>query len=258
MSTARATSAEELKSSYGFREVGEGDKQPLVDSVFHRVAERYDLMNDLMSGGLHRLWKDAMVAWLNPPRRPGWSGLDVAGGTGDIAFRIVEASDRQADLTVLDINGSMLEVGRRRAERRKLSERVSFVEANAEDLPFPDETFNAYTIAFGIRNVPRIDRALAEAFRVLKPGGRFMCLEFSDVDMPILDKIYDEWSFRAIPQIGRMVAGDAEPYAYLVESIRKFPRKQDFAALISAAGFDRVSWRSFTGGIAAIHSAWKL
>ena len=258
MSTERATSAEQLRSSYGYREVGDGDKQPLVDSVFHRVAERYDLMNDLMSAGLHRRWKDSMGAWLNPPRRPGWRGLDVAGGTGDVAFRIIEASDRQADMTVLDINGSMLEVGRKRAERKKLGDRVSFVEANAEDLPFPDETFDAYTIAFGIRNVPRIDRALAEAYRVLKPGGRFLCLEFSDVEMPVLDRIYEEWSFRAIPQIGRMVAGDAEPYAYLVESIRKFPRKPDFAAMMGAAGFDRVTWRVLSGGIAAMHSAWKL
>lgn len=258
MSTERASSAEQLKSSYGFREVAEGEKQPLVDSVFHRVAERYDVMNDLMSGGLHRLWKDAMVTWLNPPHRDGWAGLDVAGGTGDVAFRIVAASDGHADVTVLDINASMLEVGRKRAERMKLAERVSFVEANAEDLPFADEAFDAYTIAFGIRNVPRIDRALAEAFRVLKPGGRFLCLEFSDVDVPLLDRVYEAWSFRAIPQIGRLVAGDAEPYAYLVESIRKFPSKQDFAALIGAAGFDRVTWRSLSGGIAAMHSAWKL
>jgi demethylmenaquinone methyltransferase/2-methoxy-6-polyprenyl-1,4-benzoquinol methylase len=258
MSQQRATSAEDMQGSYGFQTVADGEKQPLVDAVFHRVANRYDLMNDIMSGGLHRLWKDAAVAWLNPPRRPGWSVLDVAGGTGDIAFRIVEASGRQVAATVLDINGSMLAVGRERAVKRGLVEHVAFVEANAEALPFADETFDAYTIAFGIRNVPHIDRALAEAWRVLKPGGRFLCLEFSEVDMPILDKAYEAWSFNAIPRIGRLVAGDAEPYAYLVESIRKFPAKADFAAMIRAAGFDRVTWRSYSGGIAALHSGWKL
>ncbi|MBX3567392.1 MAG: bifunctional demethylmenaquinone methyltransferase/2-methoxy-6-polyprenyl-1,4-benzoquinol methylase UbiE [Rhizobiaceae bacterium] len=258
MSEQRATSAGDMQHSYGFQSVADGEKQPLVDAVFHRVANRYDLMNDIMSGGLHRLWKDAAVAWLNPPRRAGWKVLDVAGGTGDIAFRIVEASGRQAGATVLDINGSMLAVGRERAARRKLSQHVEFVEANAEELPFADETFDAYTIAFGIRNVPQIDRALREALRVLKPGGRFLCLEFSEVEMPILDKAYEAWSFNAIPRIGKLVAGDGEPYAYLVESIRKFPAKADFAAMIGEAGFGRVTWRSYSGGIAAAHSGWKL
>jgi demethylmenaquinone methyltransferase/2-methoxy-6-polyprenyl-1,4-benzoquinol methylase len=258
MAQQRTTAAGGMESSYGFREVGEDEKQPLVDAVFHRVANRYDVMNDLMSGGLHRLWKDAMVAWLNPPRRPGWAVLDVAGGTGDIAFRIVEASHNQAAATVLDINGSMLGVGRERARKRGLEESVDFVEANAEELPFPGESFDAYTIAFGIRNVPRIDAALAEAYRVLKPGGRFLCLEFSEVDMPLLDRVYEAWSFRAIPQIGKMVTGEAEPYAYLVESIRKFPNQANFADMIRRAGFDRVAWRDYSGGIAALHSGWKL
>jgi demethylmenaquinone methyltransferase/2-methoxy-6-polyprenyl-1,4-benzoquinol methylase len=258
MTEQRTTAAGGMQTSYGFREVADDEKQPLVDAVFHRVANRYDLMNDLMSGGLHRLWKDAMVAWLNPPRRAGWRSLDVAGGTGDIAFRIVDASVGNASATVLDINGSMLAVGRERAEKRHLEDNVDFVEANAEELPFPDETFDAYTIAFGIRNVPHIDAALAEAFRVLKPGGRFLCLEFSEVDMPILDRIYEEWSFKAIPPIGRMVTGDAEPYAYLVESIRKFPNQANFADMIRRAGFERVTWRNYSGGIAALHSGWKL
>jgi demethylmenaquinone methyltransferase/2-methoxy-6-polyprenyl-1,4-benzoquinol methylase len=258
MAQQRTTAAGGMESSYGFREVGEDEKQPLVDAVFHRVANRYDVMNDLMSGGLHRLWKDAMVAWLNPPRRPGWAVLDVAGGTGDIAFRIVEASHNQAAATVLDINGSMLAVGRERAKKRGLEDSVDFVEANAEELPFPGGNFDAYTIAFGIRNVPHIDAALAEAYRVLKPGGRFLCLEFSEVDMPLLDRVYEAWSFRAIPQIGRMVTGEAEPYAYLVESIRKFPNQANFADMIRRAGFDRVTWRDYSGGIAALHSGWKL
>jgi demethylmenaquinone methyltransferase/2-methoxy-6-polyprenyl-1,4-benzoquinol methylase len=258
MSQERTTAAGGMETSYGFRHVAEGDKQPLVNEVFHRVAKRYDVMNDLMSGGLHRLWKNAMVTWLNPPRAKAWSSLDVAGGTGDIAFRIVEASGGNAFVTVLDINGSMLDVGRERADKRALSGRVDFVEANAEALPFPDETFDAYTIAFGIRNVPRIDVAVAEAFRVLKPGGRFLCLEFSEVDMPVLDRVYEAWSFNAIPRIGKMVAGDGEPYAYLVESIKKFPNQPNFAEIIRQAGFDQVKWRNLSGGIAAIHSGWKL
>ncbi|WP_434723933.1 bifunctional demethylmenaquinone methyltransferase/2-methoxy-6-polyprenyl-1,4-benzoquinol methylase UbiE [Mesorhizobium sp. RIZ17] len=258
MSVERTTAAGGMETSYGFKKVGEGEKQPLVNDVFHKVANRYDLMNDLMSAGLHRLWKDAMVAWLNPPKRPGWKVLDVAGGTGDIAFRIVEASQRQAHATVLDINGSMLAVGRDRAEKQGLAANTDFVEANAEELPFEDETFDAYTIAFGIRNVPRIEVALAEAYRVLKRGGRLLCLEFSEVDMPLLDKAYEAWSFNAIPKIGKAVTGDGEPYSYLVESIRKFPNQQNFAAMITRAGFDRVTFRNYSGGIAALHSGWKL
>ncbi|TPI17835.1 bifunctional demethylmenaquinone methyltransferase/2-methoxy-6-polyprenyl-1,4-benzoquinol methylase UbiE [Mesorhizobium sp. B4-1-1] len=258
MSVERTTAAGGMETSYGFRTVGEGEKQPLVNDVFHKVANRYDLMNDLMSAGLHRLWKDAMVAWLNPPKKVGWKVLDVAGGTGDIAFRIVEASQRQAHATVLDINGSMLAVGRDRAEKQGLAANTDFVEANAEELPFEDESFDAYTVAFGIRNVPRIEVALAEAYRVLKRGGRLLCLEFSEVDMPLLDKAYEAWSFNAIPKIGKAVTGDGEPYSYLVESIRKFPNQQNFAAMIARAGFDRVTFRNYSGGIAALHSGWKL
>ena len=258
MSVERTTAAGGMETSYGFKSVGPGDKQPLVNEVFHKVANRYDLMNDLMSAGLHRLWKDAMVTWLNPPKRRGWTVLDVAGGTGDIAFRLVDASHGNAHATVLDINGSMLSVGRDRAEKKGLSGNTDFVEANAEELPFADSTFDAYTIAFGIRNVPRIDVALSEAFRVLKPGGRFLCLEFSEVEMPLLDKVYEAWSFNAIPQIGKMVTGDGEPYSYLVESIRKFPNQQNFASMITRAGFERVSFRNYSGGIAALHSGWKL
>ena len=258
MSEQRSTVAEDMETSYGFRNVGAGEKQSLVNDVFHKVANRYDLMNDLMSGGLHRLWKDGLVSWLNPPKRPGWRVLDVAGGTGDVAFRIIDASQGKAHATVLDINGSMLAVGRDRAEKKGYSANTDFVEANAEELPFADDAFDAYTIAFGIRNVPRIETALAEAFRVLKPGGRFLCLEFSEVDMPLLDRAYEAWSFNAIPRIGQMVAGDGEPYAYLVESIRKFPNQTNFAAMIERAGFGRVTFRNYSGGIAALHSGWKL
>lgn len=258
MSVERTTADGGMETSFGFRQVDSGEKQPLVNEVFHNVARRYDMMNDLMSAGMHRVWKSAFVDWLSPPKRSGWKALDVAGGTGDIAFRILEASNRKADVTVLDINGSMLEVGRDRAAKKGIAEHLSFVEANAEELPFPDKSFDAYTIAFGIRNVPRIDVALSEAFRVLKTGGRFMCLEFSEVEMPMLDKFYDAWSFNAIPAIGKAVTGDGDSYRYLVESIRKFPGQEDFAAMIRNAGFSRVAYRNYSGGIAAAHSGWKL
>jgi demethylmenaquinone methyltransferase / 2-methoxy-6-polyprenyl-1,4-benzoquinol methylase len=258
MSVERVTERGGMEASFGFSPVDPGEKQEKVNDVFHKVAKRYDVMNDLMSAGMHRMWKDAFVSWLAPPKREGWRVLDVAGGTGDIAFKIIEASNGKAHATVLDINGSMLEVGRDRAEKRKLADAADFVEANAEALPFPDKSFDAYTIAFGIRNVPRIDAALSEAFRVLKPGGRFMCLEFSEVDMPLLDRLYDSWSFNAIPRIGKAVTGESDSYQYLVESIRKFPNQESFTAMIRKAGFERVSHRNYSGGIAAAHSGWKL
>jgi demethylmenaquinone methyltransferase/2-methoxy-6-polyprenyl-1,4-benzoquinol methylase len=244
---------------FGFRDVPLGDKQTLVNDVFRSVAQRYDLMNDLMSGGLHRVWKDLMINALNPPRSDApFSLLDVAGGTGDIAFRAAAASGTGFKATICDINSDMLAVGRERAVARELDDRVSFIEGNAEELAFTDSTFDAYTIAFGIRNVPRIDRALHEAFRVLRPGSRFLCLEFSSVDVPGLDRIYDLFSFKVIPTLGRAVTGDAESYQYLVESIRQFPKPGVFAEMISQAGFSRVSWQSFSGGIVALHSGWRL
>jgi demethylmenaquinone methyltransferase/2-methoxy-6-polyprenyl-1,4-benzoquinol methylase len=246
------------ETHFGFSRVPLEDKQARVDEVFHKVASRYDLMNDLMSAGLHRLWKEALVVALNPPRNRPFHLLDVAGGTGDIAFRALEAGGEATTVTVLDINGAMLDVGRERASQRGLDSRIAFVEANAEALPFEAPLFDAYTIAFGIRNVPRIDTALAQAFRVLRRGGRFLCLEFSAVDLPGFDRLYDAYSFRVIPQLGRMVTGDAEPYRYLVESIRQFPRPEAFAAMIRDAGFRRVSHRPLSGGIATLHSGWKL
>ncbi|WP_457582078.1 bifunctional demethylmenaquinone methyltransferase/2-methoxy-6-polyprenyl-1,4-benzoquinol methylase UbiE [Ensifer canadensis] len=258
MTDQRVSANGGMETSFGFRNVGTGEKQPLVNDVFHKVAQRYDIMNDVMSAGLHRAWKDAMIAALNPPRREGYRTLDVAGGTGDIAFRIIEASDRKAHSTVLDINGSMLAVGAERAEKKKLSANLDFVEANAEELPFEANSFDAYTIAFGIRNVPRIDVALKEAYRVLKRGGRLLVLEFSEVEMPLLDRFYDAWSFNAIPKFGKLITGDEAPYQYLVESIRKFPNQRDFAAMIKQAGFSRVSFTNYTGGIAALHSGWKI
>jgi demethylmenaquinone methyltransferase/2-methoxy-6-polyprenyl-1,4-benzoquinol methylase len=244
---------------FGFRDVPLGDKQTLVNDVFHSVAQRYDLMNDLMSAGLHRVWKDLMINALNPPRGDApFALLDVAGGTGDVAFRAAKAAGLGFRATVCDINSDMLRVGRERAAARQLDDRVSFVEGNAEALAFPKGAFDAYTIAFGIRNVPRIDVALAEAYRVLKPGGRFLCLEFSTVDVPGLDRIYDLFSFKVIPPLGRAVTGDAESYQYLVESIRKFPKTSAFAEMIRAAGFSRVNWQSLSGGIVALHSGWRL
>ena len=247
------------QASFGFREVDLLDKQDLVDEVFANVAPRYDLMNDLMSGGMHRIWKDALVTALAPPRAPRrpFAVLDVAGGTGDIAFRIAGRSENAA-VTVADINGGMLAVGRERAVARRLDKAVRFVEANAEALPFEGGTFDAVTIAFGIRNVPRIAVALAEAFRVLKPGGRFLCLEFSAVDVAGLDRLYDLFSFNVIPALGRVVAGDSESYRYLVESIRRFPNQARFARMVADAGFERVTVTNLSGGIAAIYSGWKL
>src|SRR5438270_2981350 len=244
---------------FGFRDIPLGDKQTLVNDVFHSVATRYDLMNDLMSAGLHRVWKDVMINALNPPRgdKP-FALLDVAGGTGDIAFRAAKASGTGFQATVCDINSDMLSVGRERAAARHLDDRVSFVEGNAEALAFADRSFDAYTIAFGIRNVPRIDLALNDAYRVLRPGGRFLCLEFSSVDVPGLDRIYDLFSFKIIPPLGGAVTGDAESYRYLVESIRKFPKPNVFAEMIGKAGFSRVTWQSFSGGIVALHSGWRL
>ena len=244
---------------FGFRDVPLGEKQALVNDVFRSVASRYDLMNDLMSAGLHRVWKDIMINALNPPRADTpFALLDVAGGTGDIAFRAAKAAGSGFRATVCDINSDMLTVGHERARQRHLDDRVSFVEGNAEELAFPNNSFDAYTIAFGIRNVPRIDRALREAFRVLRPGGRFLCLEFSTVDVPGLDRIYDLFSFKVIPPLGRAVTGDAESYRYLVESIRKFPKPNAFAEMIRSAGFSRVTWQSLSGGIVALHSGWRL
>jgi demethylmenaquinone methyltransferase/2-methoxy-6-polyprenyl-1,4-benzoquinol methylase len=244
---------------FGFRTVPLDEKQALVDDVFHTVARRYDLMNDLMSGGLHRAWKDVLVNMVNPPRGArAFALLDVAGGTGDIAFRVVEAGGPGVTVTVCDINGDMLAVGRERAVARGLDGAVRFVEGNAEALPIAAKRFDACTIAFGIRNVPRIDKALAEAFRVLRPGGRFLCLEFSTVDVPWLDVVYDVYSFNVIPPLGGLVTGDAEAYRYLVESIRKFPKPQTFAAMMRAAGFRRVEVRLMSGGIVALHSGWRL
>jgi demethylmenaquinone methyltransferase / 2-methoxy-6-polyprenyl-1,4-benzoquinol methylase len=245
-------------TQFGDRRVALEAKQGLVDDVFHKVAGRYDLMNDLMSGGLHRLWKDMLVAKVAPPRHRPYAHLDVAGGTGDVAMRVARAGGEGTRVTVADINPDMLAVGEQRAQRRREGERLAFVEANAEELPFADLSFDGYTIAFGIRNVPRIDKALGEAYRVLRRGGRFLCLEFSRIDAPGLDRLYAAYSDAIIPALGRVVAGDGAPYRYLVESIRHFPAPERFADMIAAAGFARVSYERITGGVVAIHSGWKL
>jgi demethylmenaquinone methyltransferase/2-methoxy-6-polyprenyl-1,4-benzoquinol methylase len=245
-------------ADFGFRRVPLSDKQALVDDVFHAVARRYDLMNDLMSGGLHRAWKDALVTAVNPPRNnQAFALLDLAGGTGDVALRVAAAGGPGTRITVADINPEMLAVGRKRAKAAR-RDNITFVEANAEALPLPDRAFDAVTIAFGIRNVPRIDLALAEAHRVLKIGGHFLCLEFSSVDVPGLDAFYNLYSFNVIPALGRAVTGDAEAYRYLVESIRKFPKPAMFADMMRAAGFRRVSFTRLTGGVVALHSGWRL
>jgi demethylmenaquinone methyltransferase / 2-methoxy-6-polyprenyl-1,4-benzoquinol methylase len=249
----------DTSTTFGFRTVPEAERQGLVNGVFASVASRYDLMNDLMSGGLHRLWKREFVDMLNAPKSErSFRLIDVAGGTGDIAMRYARKSGPNATALICDISPEMLAVGRRRIEAERLVDRIECVEGNAEALPFERSSFDAYTIAFGIRNVTHIDKALAEAYRVLKPGGRFLCLEFSQCRVPLLDRAYDFHSFEVIPRLGKLAAGDAESYRYLVESIRRFPKQEAFADMVRAAGFSRVTYRDLTGGIAAIHSAWKI
>jgi demethylmenaquinone methyltransferase/2-methoxy-6-polyprenyl-1,4-benzoquinol methylase len=241
---------------FGYRDVAPEEKPALIKGVFSSVASRYDLMNDLMSAGVHRLWKGAFVDWLNP--RDGWAVLDVAGGTGDIAFRIVErlrARRGAATVTVCDLNEDMLKQGRRRPEAADQS--IRWLCGDAESLPVESATQDAYTIAFGIRNTTHLDSALGEAYRVLKPGGRFLCLEFSRVAAPGLDDLYDLYSFGVLPRLGELVAGDGAAYRYLAESIRRFPPQHAFAKRIEKAGFIQVKHRNLSGGIAAMHSGWK-
>ena len=245
-------------ASFGFRDVPASEKEGLVRGVFSSVARRYDLMNDLMSGGVHRLWKDAMVEWLDP--RPGQRILDVAGGTGDIAFRLAAFARGRggpAEIIACDINHDMLAEGTRRATETDEQD-VSWALGDAEKLPFADLSMDACTIAFGIRNVTHIESALAEMRRVLKPGGRFLCLEFSHVDAPGLDVLYERYSFEVLPRLGEWVAQDGEAYRYLAESIRRFPPQANFAKIITNAGLSRVRIRNLAGGIAAMHSAWRI
>jgi len=251
------------RSSFGYESVPASAKAPLVRGVFDSVAPRYDLMNDLMSLGIHRWWKSVMIDVL-APRAP-MTLLDVAGGTGDIAMRFLDRiGDRDepdavpARAIVCDINAEMVAVGRDRAIDRNLLTGIDWVCGDAEALPFPSRSVDACTIAFGLRNVTRIDRALAEMRRVLRPGGRFLCLEFSRVALPLLDRLYDTYSFRVLPTLGEWVAGDRQAYQYLVESIRRFPAQEEVCERMQAAGFERVSYRNLSGGVVALHSGWRL
>jgi demethylmenaquinone methyltransferase/2-methoxy-6-polyprenyl-1,4-benzoquinol methylase len=241
---------------FGYRDVAPEEKPALVREIFSSVARRYDLMNDLMSMGVHRLWKDAFVDWLNP--QPNMAILDVAGGTGDIAFRIADRIGKrgEAGITVCDINPDMLAQGMRRPEAAKRN--ITWLCGDAESLPVESDSRDAYMIAFGIRNTTHLEKALAEAHRVLRPGGRFLCLEFSRVAAPWLDELYDAYSFAVLPRLGEAVAGDGAAYRYLAESIRRFPAQAPFAKLIASAGFSQVKFRNLSGGIAAMHSGWKL
>ena len=244
-------------ASFGFRDVAPEEKPALVRGVFSSVARRYDLMNDLMSAGVHRLWKDAFVTWLNP--QPGMAVLDVAGGTGDIAFRIAARTAKKgesAKITICDINYEMLSQGTLREQAK--NKNSAWVCGDAENLPVADSTQDAYTIAFGIRNTTHYEKVLAEAYRVLKPGGRFMCLEFSRVTAPGLDALYDLYSFSVLPRLGEAVAGDGAAYRYLAESIRRWPSQAQFAKAIAKCGFAQGKYRNLSGGIAAMHSGWKL
>ncbi|MDE3028831.1 MAG: bifunctional demethylmenaquinone methyltransferase/2-methoxy-6-polyprenyl-1,4-benzoquinol methylase UbiE [Paracoccaceae bacterium] len=240
---------------FGFQTVAEDQKAGMVHGVFTRVASKYDIMNDVMSVGIHRIWKDAMMDWLAP--RPGTKLLDVAGGTGDVSFRYLKRAPG-AHATVLDMTEQMLVEGRHRAEAESMAENLDWVVGDAMALPFPANTFDVYTISFGIRNVTRVQDALNEAYRVLRPGGRLMVLEFSQLPNPAMQWAYDRYSFNVIPVMGQIIAGDRDSYQYLVESIRKFPDQDTFAAMIRAAGFGQVKYRNLTMGVAALHSGWKI
>ena len=240
---------------FGFQTVGEDEKAGMVHGVFSNVASNYDVMNDAMSMGIHRVWKDAMMDWLAP--RDGQRLLDVAGGTGDISFRFLRRAPG-ARATVLDMTESMLIEGQKRAEAESFADRLNWIVGDAMALPFEANSFDAYTISFGIRNVTRIGDALSEAFRVLRPGGRLMVLEFSQLPHEGLQKLYDLYSFNVIPRMGQAIAGDRDSYQYLVESIRKFPDQEIFASMIRAAGFEQVKYRNLSMGIAALHSGWKI
>ena len=240
---------------FGYQTVDETEKAGLVHGVFTNVASKYDIMNDVMSVGIHRVWKDAMMDWLAP--RDGQRLLDVAGGTGDVAFRFLGRAPG-ANATVLDMTESMLVEGQKRAEAAQMAEKLEWIVGDAMALPFEDNSFDRYTISFGIRNVTRIPDALSEAFRVLRPGGRLMVLEFSQLPNDGLQKLYDLYSFNVIPRMGQLIAGDRDSYQYLVESIRRFPDQETFATMIRTAGFEQVSYRNLSMGIAALHSGWKI
>ncbi|MEE8247599.1 MAG: bifunctional demethylmenaquinone methyltransferase/2-methoxy-6-polyprenyl-1,4-benzoquinol methylase UbiE [Alphaproteobacteria bacterium] len=254
---ARARRGED--THFGFRTVGREQKAGLVRQVFDSVADRYDLMNDLMSAGVHRLWKVALIDWLNP--RPPMHLLDVAGGTGDVAFRFLArtgGAQAGARVTVCDLSPAMLEIGRDRALDRGQVTGIEWVAGDAEALPIGDASVDAVTVAYGLRNVTDLGRALAEARRVLRPGGRFLCLEFSRVAIAPLDRLYEAYSFHVLPALGELVTGDRAAYQYLVESIRRFPDQRRFAAAIAETGLGNVKYRDLTGGIAALHSAWRI
>ncbi|MEN9061197.1 MULTISPECIES: bifunctional demethylmenaquinone methyltransferase/2-methoxy-6-polyprenyl-1,4-benzoquinol methylase UbiE [Ponticoccus] len=240
---------------FGYAEVPESEKAGRVQGVFSSVATKYDVMNDAMSMGIHRVWKDAMMDWLAP--RPGQRLLDVAGGTGDISFRFLKRAGR-GHATVLDLTEPMLVEGRKRAEAEALGDSLDWVVGDAMALPFADNSFDVYTVSFGIRNVTRPEVALAEAYRVLKPGGRLMVLEFSHIPNDMMQKAYDLYSFNIIPRMGQMIAGDRDSYQYLVESIRRFPDQETFLGMVRGAGFENAKYRNLTMGVACLHSGWKL
>jgi len=241
---------------FGFKTILSSDKASLVHDVFTNVASKYDLMNDVMSLGIHRLWKDALMDWLNP--QPGQHLLDVAGGTGDISFKFINRAKGLAKATVFDMTESMLFEGQKRSEAENLTKNLEWVCGDAMSLPFKNNMFDVYTISFGIRNVTEIRKAIAEAYRVLKIGGRITVLEFGQMPDELLQKIYNKYSFNVIPELGRLIAGDRESYQYLVESIRRFPKQDDFAELLRFEGFENVKYRNMSFGIAAIHSGWKV
>ncbi len=249
------TDSDDKTTHFGFETVPESEKAGRVKGVFSSVATKYDVMNDVMSAGVHRIWKDAMMDWLAP--RAGQKLLDVAGGTGDIAFRFLKRAG-SGHATVLDLTEPMLVEGRKRAEAEQMADSLDWVVGDAMALPFPDNSFDVYTISFGIRNVTRPQEALNEAYRVLRPGGRLMVLEFSQLPNDALQKAYDLYSFNVIPRMGKLIANDSESYQYLVESIRNFPDQETFLNMVRQAGFENAKYRNLTMGVAALHSGWKI
>ncbi len=245
----------EQTTHFGFETVPEAEKAKKVQGVFTSVASKYDIMNDVMSLGVHRIWKEAMMDWLAP--RPSQKLLDVAGGTGDISFKFLKRAG-SGHATVLDITENMLIEGRKRAEANQVLDSLNWVVGDAMALPFADNSFDVYTISFGIRNVTRPQEALNEAFRVLRPGGRLMVLEFSQIPVPLAQKAYDFYSFNVIPRMGKLIANDRDSYQYLIELIRKFPNQETFLSMVRQAGFENANYRNLSLGISALHSGWKI
>lgn len=254
----RTKNEKDMGETYGYEKIRLQDKQKKINEVFESVADKYDIMNDIMSMGIHRAWKDAVNAKANMPHKKPFNALDLAGGSGDIAVRLLKNAHPDSKITICDINTEMIEKAKEKMKRKNIEQQIEFVVADAQKLPFKDNSFDLCTIAFGMRNIPEMDKALKECKRIIKPACQFICLEFSQMDIPIIDKIYEYWSINAIPKWGKIIANDEDAYQYLVESIRRFPNQESFAQIIQNAGFKNVKYRNMSGGIVALHWGWKI